>query len=60
MTIRQCGGRWFVTKTPDGQGAAHAFYSKGPFAVAIDTFKAGAADLDGTKKMAVDQYKLLP
>jgi len=53
-------GRWFVTKTSDGRGAAHAFYSKGPFAVEIDTFKTGAADLDGTKKMAVDQYKLLP
>jgi len=26
----------------------------------IDTFKDGEADLDVTKKMAVDQYKLLP
>jgi hypothetical protein len=53
-------GRWFVTKTADGRGAAHAFFNKGPFTVEIDTFKTGAADLDGTKKMAVDQYKLLP
>jgi hypothetical protein len=53
-------GRWFVTKTPDGRGAAHAYYNKGPFAVMIDTFKTGAADLDGTKKMAIDQFNLLP
>jgi hypothetical protein len=53
-------GRWFVTKTADGRGAGHAYFSKGPFAVMIDTFKTGAADLDGTKKMALDQYKLLP
>jgi hypothetical protein len=53
-------GRWVATKTPDGRGAAAAYFSKGPFAVEIDTFKTGAADLDGTKKMAVDQYNLLP
>jgi hypothetical protein len=53
-------GRWFVTKTADGRGAAHAYFNKGPFAVMIDTFKPGTADLEGTKKMAVDQYKLLP
>jgi hypothetical protein len=53
-------GRWVVTQLPDGRGAAAAYFSKGPFAVEIDTSKTGAADLDGTKKMAVDQYKLLP
>jgi hypothetical protein len=54
------GGHWFVTRTPDGRGGAHAFYSKGPLVVMIDTFRTGAADLDGTKKMAVDQYHRLP
>ena len=53
-------GRWYVTKTPDGRGGAHAIYNKGPFAVMIDTFRAGAADLDGTKKMAVEQFAKLP
>jgi hypothetical protein len=53
-------GRWFVTKTPDGRGAAHAYFHRGPFVVMIDTFRAGTADLDGTRRMAVSQYALLP
>jgi hypothetical protein len=54
------GGHWFVTKTPDGRGGAHAFFTKGPLVVSMDTFRIGAADIDGLKKMAVDQYQRLP
>jgi hypothetical protein len=54
------GGKWITSTSPNGRGAAHAFFSKGDLTVMIGIFKTGKGDVDYVKRLAVEQYQRLP